>query len=422
MGLLDPLTAVIISFCFLGVLLYKRINLGITLNATAIVLALLSLDWTAIPNIVYKTVDPSEQNGLLTISVVLATFGIMWLSQLYKETGQINKLSNSLSKLVKNPKIVLSALPAVIGFLPVAGGALMSAPIVDSEAEKLKLRPEKKAYVNLWFRHTIFPVYPISQVLIVTGALTGIALFAIILLQIPTVIVMIIIGYLIGFWKTANPKTEEKHDTKRKNATELKTFLAAFSPVLVTIIVAVIMDVSDYGFSQHGFDVLTATFVGIAVLAAISRLNFKVFVKPLKSWGIYGITAAAYGAFLLRNVMSTAGVSEIFRPLIVNGSVDATVMLTLIPAVLGFLTGSPSGAIAIGASIFTGVLTFTPKTAALLYISAYLGYIIAPTHLCFTFTADYFKSPLGKVYKYVIPSFIITFTAAILVYLLPFSS
>lgn len=412
----------IISFCFLGVLLYKRINLGITLNATAIVLALLSLDWTAIPNIVYKTVDPSEQNGLLTISVVLATFGIMWLSQLYKETGQINKLSNSLSKLVKNPKIVLSALPAVIGFLPVAGGALMSAPIVDSEAEKLKLRPEKKAYVNLWFRHTIFPVYPISQVLIVTGALTGIALFAIILLQIPTVIVMIIIGYLIGFWKTANPKTEEKHDTKRKNATELKTFLAAFSPVLVTIIVAVIMDVSDYGFSQHGFDVLTATFVGIAVLAAISRLNFKVFVKPLKSWGIYGITAAAYGAFLLRNVMSTAGVSEIFRPLIVNGSVDATVMLTLIPAVLGFLTGSPSGAIAIGASIFTGVLTFTPKTAALLYISAYLGYIIAPTHLCFTFTADYFKSPLGKVYKYVIPSFIITFTAAILVYLLPFSS
>ncbi len=412
----------IISFCFLGVLLYKRINLGITLNATAIVLALLSLDWTAIPNIVYKTVDPSEQNGLLTISVVLATFGIMWLSQLYKETGQINKLSNSLSKLVKNPKIVLSALPAVIGFLPVAGGALMSAPIVDSEAEKLKLRPEKKAYVNLWFRHTIFPVYPISQVLIVTGALTGIALFAIILLQIPTVIVMIIIGYLIGFWKTANPKTEENHDTKRKNATELKTFLAAFSPVLVTIIVAVIMDVSDYGFSQHGFDVLTATFVGIAVLAAISRLNFKVFVKPLKSWGIYGITAAAYGAFLLRNVMSTAGVSEIFRPLIVNGSVDATVMLTLIPAVLGFLTGSPSGAIAIGASIFTGVLTFTPKTAALLYISAYLGYIIAPTHLCFTFTADYFKSPLGKVYKYVIPSFIITFTAAILVYLLPFSS
>jgi len=93
--------------------------------------------------------------------------------------------------LVKNPKIVLSALPAIIGFLPVSGGALMSAPIVDAEAEKLKLPPERKAYVNLWFRHTIFPVYPLSQVLIITAALTGAPLFSIILLQIPTVLVMV---------------------------------------------------------------------------------------------------------------------------------------------------------------------------------------------------------------------------------------
>ncbi|MEM3640946.1 MAG: DUF401 family protein [Candidatus Bathyarchaeia archaeon] len=177
MGLLDPLTAVVVSFCFLGVLLYRRVNLGIALNATAILLALLSLDWWGIPNIAYLTVDPLRSEGLLAISVILATFGIMWLSQLYKETGEIAKLSGSLSRLVKNPKIVLSVLPAVIGFLQVSGGALMSAPIVDSEAEKLKLKAERKAYVNLWFRHTIFPVYPLSQVLIVTSALTGVALF-----------------------------------------------------------------------------------------------------------------------------------------------------------------------------------------------------------------------------------------------------
>jgi hypothetical protein len=97
------------------------------------------------------------------------------------------------------------------------------------------------------------------------------------------------------------------------------------------------------------------------------------------------------------------------------------VLLTVIPAALGFLTGSPSGAIAIGTSILAGVLTFTPKTAALLYISTYLGYIISPTHLCFTFTADYFKSPLGKVYRYVVPSFIATFATALITYFLPLS-
>jgi hypothetical protein len=198
-------------------MLYKRVNLGVTLNATAVLLALLALDWWNIPNIAYTTIDPATADGLLAISVILATFGIMWLSQLYKETGEITKLSESLSRLVRSPKIVLSTLPAIIGFLPVAGGALMSAPMVDIEAEKLKLKPERKAYVNLWFRHTIFPVYPLSQVLIMTAALTGTPLLSIILLQIPTVMVMVIIGFLVGFWKSTSSDRGDESRRRRRS-------------------------------------------------------------------------------------------------------------------------------------------------------------------------------------------------------------
>lgn len=158
MGLVDPLTAVIIAFCFLGVMLYKRINLGIALNATAIILALLALDWGEIPKIIYASVNPSALEGQLAISVVIATFRIMWLSELYKKTSVIRDLSESLSRIVKNSKIVLSVLPTILGLLPVAGGALMSAPIVELEAEKLKMKAEKKAYVNVWFRHLIPPI------------------------------------------------------------------------------------------------------------------------------------------------------------------------------------------------------------------------------------------------------------------------
>ena len=80
LGLLEPATAIIVSFCFLGVMLYKRVNLGITLNATALLLGFLSLDLLEIPSKIFET-----SLDLLTISVVLATFGIMWLSQLYKK-------------------------------------------------------------------------------------------------------------------------------------------------------------------------------------------------------------------------------------------------------------------------------------------------------------------------------------------------
>lgn len=417
MGFIDPLTAVILTFSFLGVLLYKRVNLAITLNSTALLLALLTLDWTNILKVIFDTTDYSKVEGMQAISVVLATFGITFLSQLYNETGGIKRLSESLSKIVKNSKIISSVLPALIGFLPVAGGALMSAPIVDAETEKLKLSPEKKTYINLWFRHTIFPVYPISQLLITTAALTSVPLFLIILRQIPVVIVMVIVGYFIAFWNVPHVKSQESQG-ESSLISNLKESFVSFSPILTTIVVVVALGLAGLNLSQQGFDVLIATFLGILILIFISKPHIEVLTKPLKNKGIYGITFAVYGAFLLRNVMKAAGVSEVFNTLVSNVNINVVALLTIIPSALGFLTGSPLAGVSISVSIMEGVIQFLPNVASLIYMSAYLGYIIAPTHLCFTFTAEYFKCSLGKAYKYVIPSFLLTLITALLIYFL----
>ncbi|MGQ9625265.1 MAG: DUF401 family protein [Candidatus Bathycorpusculaceae bacterium] len=411
MGLVDPAIAIVIAFALLIVLLYKRINLGITLNATAITLALLALEWTRIPTVFYE-----ESIKLGTISVVVATFGIMLLSQLYKETGIINKLSESISRIVNNPKIVLGMVPAVIGLLPVAGGALMSAPLVDVEAEKLKLKPQRKAYINLWFRHTIFPVYPLSPPIIVTATLASVTIPLIILYQIPAVLVMIISGYIIGFWKIKSPKKERVEDENRANS-NFRDFLISFSPILATIIFAIALNITEPSIFKEGRDVVIAVFIGLIVLIAISKMNVATFTKPLKSWGIYGITFAAYGAFLLRAVIIAPEVRQVFSSIVTNGNgASSTILLIALPAILGVLTGSPVSGVAISFPILCGAPPIAANVAALVYMSTYLGYTIAPTHLCFTFTADYFKCSLGKIYKYVIPSFIATFLTAIIIY------
>ena len=401
MGFVDPLTALIVSFFFLGVMIYKRVNLGITLNAAALLLALLVLDLPEIGNVIYETtLSP------LTISLVVATFGIMLLTLLYKETKVIDVLSESLSKIVNNSKLIVSMLPAVIGLLPVGGGALMSAPLVEAETEKLGLREDKKTYVNLWFRHTIFPVYPVSQFLILTAKLTGLTLTSLILRQIPVVISMVAVGYLVGLWKT--PKTKEAGNVRANRGSELKRFGITFSPILATIIAVVIFSI----------DVSIAAFIGVAVLLMIAKPNLETFIKPFKNRAIWGITLAAYGAFLLRNMAEAIGISQIFGSFVTNGNIDVLLLLTVIPAFLGAITGSPSGGIAISVSILTGIVSFTPKSASLLYISSYLGYVVAPTHLCLVLTAEYFKCSLGKLYKYLIPSLIASFATGILVYLL----
>lgn len=400
MGFLDPLTALVVVFCFLGVMIYKRVNLGITLNAAALLLALFALDLAQIGKVVFETTT-----NPLAVSLVFASFGIMLLSLLYKETKLIEPLSESLSKLISNSKLIVSLLPAVIGLLPVAGGALMSAPLVEAETEKLGLKEDMKTYVNLWFRHTIFPVYPVSIVLILTASLTGLALTSIIVRQIPVVIVMVIVGYIIALRKTHQTMIT---DIETNRSAELKRFLITFLPILATIIVVVVFSI----------DVAIAAFIGIAVILLIAKPSFKTVVKPLKNWTIWGITFAAYGAFLLRNVAIEMGISQVFGSFLTSGSVDVLILLTLLPAFLGAITGSPSGGIILTVSILTGLVIFTPRNASLLYISSYLGYIVAPTHLCLIFTAEYFRCPLGKLYKYLIPSIIVSLTTGILVYLL----
>jgi uncharacterized protein len=100
---------------------------------------------------------------------------------------------------------------------------------------------------------------------------------------------------------------------------------------------------------------------------------------------------AAFGAMLLKNVTVASGASEILGNALANTNMPAVLLLSLVPAAIAFLIGSTTGAIALSVPILAETFTFVPRTASLLYISAYLGYIIAPTHLCLVFTVQYFK-------------------------------
>jgi len=401
LGFVDPLTALVASFIFLAVMLYKRVNLGITLVSTALVLSLLSLRLEEIPQILWQTtLDP------ITVSLVGASFGIMVLSQLYKETGAIDTLSNSLSEMIRKPKLVVSMLPALIGLLPVAGGALMSAPMVETEADKLDLERAKKTFVNIWFRHVIFPIYPMSQVLILAAALTETSLTMLVLRQIPVVVVMIIVGYFIGLRKSSVISNER--DSGKEIHRNLRAFLLMFSPILAMILVVVLFKV----------DVFVAALIGVILLAIVKRPSVAVLGQVLGNKAVYIIALAAYGAMLLRSVTIASGVSQVIGQILAAGNIHQALLLASLPAVLGFLVGSPSGGIAISVPMLASALTFTSEAASLLYISAYFGYLGAPTHLCLVLTADYFKCPLSKMYKYMIPSLTISFAAALMVYLL----
>jgi len=398
----NPLLVFAVSIALFVVLMYRRVGLGVSLTVAAFLMSLLSLGISGTGTVLLETcIDP------VTLTLVFASFFIMFLSQLYKETGLVNVLTRSLGGFIKNSKVTVSLLPAVIGLLPVAGGALMSAPMVEAEADKLGLDESKKTYINIWFRHAILPVYPISQFLILTAALTETSIDALIARQALVVTVMIIIGYFIGLRKTQVAKTDNTEAESNPKA-NLKGLLYSFLPIIITIILAAALNVN----------IAIATLAGVITILIITKTKLTAFQKILKNKAIWEVTLAAFGALLLRNVTLASGASDILGSALANMNLSGIIVLSIVPAVLGFLLGSPSGAVALSVPILAETVTFIPKNASLLYISAYLGYLSAPTHLCLVFTAQYFRTSISKSYKYLIPSIIVSIIAALITYLL----
>jgi len=397
--LFNPLLVFVISIAFFLVLIYKKVGLGISLTASAFLMGFLSLGVFETGTVLIETcIDQT------TISLVFASFFIILMSVLYKETGLVHDLTKSLGAYVKNSKIIVSILPAVIGLMPVPGGALMSAPMVDAEADKLGLDDTKKTFVNIWFRHVIIPVYPVTQFIVLTSALTQISLDEIIVRQVLVVLVMIAAGYFLGLRNTKQAAVT-KTETEQHSKGNLKTLVVSFLPIIITVVLTAALNV----------DIAVATFVGVVTILAITKKTTGL-PKILKHKAIWAVTLAAFGAMLLKNVTVASGASEILGNALANSNTDGTIILAIVPTLLAFLIGSTPGAIALSVPILAETVTFTAQNASLLYIMAYLGYMLAPTHLCLVFTVQYFKSSINKSFKYLIPATAVSILAALVSY------
>jgi len=400
LSFLNPLLVFVISIIVFLVMLYRKVGLGISLTVSAFLMGLLSLGIWDTGTVLLQTCTDST-----TLTLVFASFFIILMSVLYKDTGLVDDLTQSLGGFVKNSKIIVSVLPAAIGLMPVAGGALMSAPMVDTEADKLGLSDAKKSFINIWFRHVIIPVYPVTQFIILTAALTQTSIDSLIVRQIFVVIVMIAVGYFIGLRNTKPQKTDNKTEVNKK--ANFKLLILSFFPIIVTVVLNAAL----------GIDIAIATFIGVIAILVITRASAEVFKKTLKNKAVWEVTLAAFGAMLLKNVTVASGASEILGTTLASTNMDQMLLVSIVPAVVAFLIGSTSGAIALSVPILAETVAFVPKIASLLYIQSYLGYMIAPTHLCLVFTAQYFKSSINSSFKYLLPATAVSMAAAILTYI-----
>jgi hypothetical protein len=110
--------------------------------------------------------SPSKITPYQSERLVISTFGdfsnldlmankvcITILGNVLSYTGQLKRLVKSTQFFFKDYRLVSIALPALVGILPMPGGAIFSAPLVEASCPLTYIGGEVLAFINYWFRH-----------------------------------------------------------------------------------------------------------------------------------------------------------------------------------------------------------------------------------------------------------------------------
>ncbi|MEJ2248403.1 MAG: DUF401 family protein [Candidatus Lokiarchaeota archaeon] len=377
------------------ILIFSNKELGIVLIIASIFFGLLAqVDIISVS--INTLLDP--KNIILAIAVAL----IPILGGLMEKSGNMIK---AIKKLNVSERASLMATPALFGLLPVAGGALMSAPLVDQISPEMK--NDKKIAINVWYRHILILIYPLSSTLIISSQIAKIGLYMMAFTLIPSFFLMFIVGYF-----TMIRKTKEKIVNHTR---DIKGALYLLIPVLIAPLIDFLGRTFVPFIIPEAF-LLVGLIISIGIglwMAGFSLLKVKTISKEMKIWRF---PLLIIGMFLFLNVFKSSRVaieiSALSFPLII---------FIIFGFFLGFATGRTEVPMSILIPLFFVQFGFSVMPLfdfSLIYTATFLGYLITPIHPCVAYSINYFNTNYKETLKELLLPTIICLGIVFLVYFL----
>ncbi len=366
------------------IMIFSKKELGIVLSIGALLFALLT-QVDIISTLITVLTSPS----IILLAIVVMLIPI--LGGIMDESGLMLEL---IQKMNASKKTSLMMSPAFFGMLPVPGGALMSAPIVDQIDSTLL--PNRKNAINVWYRHAFILIYPLSPALIVGSILAGISLYIIIVAMIIPFFVMIIMGYLTLLRSVDMEVEDFERDLKR-----------VFHN-LIPIIIAPIIDFvgrTFFNLSYPEIYLVIGLFLSIWIALIFAKMNFSHVKEISKKMKIWRFPLLILAIFWFLEVFIQSGLPD---------DIAGLMLPFLLFIFLGFFLGFATGRIQLPLSILipvyliqNGVSIMILIDFVFLYSAIFLGYLTTPLHPCVAYSINYFKIDYKGAFKYLaIPTFI----------------
>jgi integral membrane protein (TIGR00529 family) len=354
----------------------------------------------------------ASATSLQTIGILLIVWLIMVMSKIMKEAGQMERLVSSFSRLSGDPRTVGSVMAALIGLLPMPGGALFSAPMVDASLATLPVNKEQKTIINYWFRHVWEYWWPIFPGVILALALLKVETW----LYISTMVPVTVISLLAGILFILRPiRLAQQEATKKVSWKALGRFLKEILPILIIIFFIVfqaalteILAMFGMHFVMPGaLSILPGLVAALVWVAASNHLPAYRIRASLMDQGSIAILLLIVAIMIFQGVLKESQAALQIRSELFAYHIPVSLVMMMLPFLAGFITGIAVGFV--GTS-FPLIIPMFPEnslvgylsSAALAFTFGFMGMMLSPVHLCFLVTKDYYGASLTKSYRYLL--------------------
>jgi integral membrane protein (TIGR00529 family) len=389
-------------FVLILFIIRKRISLGNAFFLGALFLSLLfglepgAMFGSMVASIVYpKTLA-------LTVIVTL----ILILSNSMETTGQMQRLLGKFQGLLSSPRLNLFVFPALIGLLPMPGGAILSAPMVKELGIRSRLSGQQLSYINYWFRHIWEYWWPIYPGVLLATLMADINLMIFVVFMSPLTVIAVFFGWLP--LKNLDQLEKKKNNDERPPAWP---FIKELVPILIVIIPGLCMGTaislvfpSSAVAKETGL--ILSLFMAIGWIWYDNHLPWNQALKILKDPQLIKMGYMVMAILIFKGILGDSHAVEAISNELTLLHVPIVLITIILPFIVGLFTGIT---IAFVGSTFPILITLIHSAGETPFMQAYVmlalvcgfsGVLLSPLHLCLLLSNEYFETTLKPVYRY----------------------
>ncbi len=391
----DFLTFVKVSVVFVAVVfaMRKKVPIGLALFAGGLGAAFLmakSPAWVARE----LTAGPEAILFSPHTRVFVSVMGlVVALSYVLDRSGQIARLTAAFRVCFRSPRWTLASLPAIMGLLPMPGGALFSAPMVESSAEGSALRPDDKSLVNYWYRHIWEYSWPLYPGILFSAQLMGMEVRTLSLYQAPLSLAAVLAG-LHFLPRAAPPAAPEEGGHRVRGGLEAVVVLLPFFLIFVLYLAL-------------RLDLVLSVAAGFAAaclwhLAARNIAPRRLLKAVFANYGVLDMMLLGYGAKVFGELMMRSGAIDGISGFFQSMHLPVVVLAGILPLAVGFFSGSTIVYVMTTFPVllaYPGAAGFPLPLLVFAFAAGFCGTLISPVHACLAMTNAFFKSDLVRVIR-----------------------